>query len=144
MAARRKSPRSSWSSARRRSRWAILARLASRLGISSIPFYLLAGIALGGLEPDLNETLIEVGSGIGVVLLLFLLGLEYSSDELRANLQAGLPAGALDLLLNLTPGVLVGLALGWDPVAALLLGGVTYISSSGIIAKVLDELGPPR
>lgn len=119
----------------------VLARVASRLGISSIPFYLVAGIALGGLEPDLNETLIEVGSGIGVVLLLFLLGLEYSSEELRANLQAGLPAGAVDLLLNLTPGVLVGLALGWDPVAALLLGGVTYISSSGIVAKVLDELG---
>ena len=83
----------------------------------------------------------EVGSGIGVVLLLFLLGLEYSGDELRSNLQAGLPAGVVNLVLNLTPGVLVGFALGWDPVAALLLGGVTYISSSGIIAKVLEDLG---
>jgi CPA2 family monovalent cation:H+ antiporter-2 len=118
-----------------------LARLGARFGISPIPFYLIAGIALGGIGPDIDETVIEVGSGIGVVLLLFLLGLEYSSEELRSNLKAGLPAGIVDLILNLTPGLLVGLALGWDPVAALLLGGVTYISSSGIIAKVLEDLG---
>ncbi len=119
----------------------VLARLGSRLGISPIPFYLVAGMVLGGVGPHVNETIVEVGSGIGVVLLLFLLGLEYSSEELRANLQAGLPAGVVNLVLNLTPGVLVGFALGWDPVAALLLGGVTYISSSGIIAKVLEDLG---
>ena len=119
----------------------VLARAGSRLGISPIPFYLVAGIVLGGVGPQVNETVVQVGSGIGVVLLLFLLGLEYTGEELRTNLKAGLPAGVVDLVLNLTPGLLVGLALGWGPVAAVLLGGVTYISSSGIIAKVLEDLG---
>ena len=43
--------------------------------------------------------------------------------------------------LNALPGLAAGLLLGWDPLAAVLLGGVTWISSSGIIAKVLADLG---
>ncbi|GAB4003057.1 hypothetical protein GCM10029992_43240 [Glycomyces albus] len=51
-------------------------------------------------------------------------------------------AGALvDLVLNASPGVAVALLLGWGPLAAVVMGGVTYISSSGIIAKVLSDLG---
>lgn len=120
---------------------AALARASARAGISPIPFYLLAGLGLGSLGfIEIEDTVVEVGSEIGVVLLLFMLGLEYTSSELRSNLQAGLPAGVADLLLNFTPGLAMGLLLGWDLVAALLLGGVTYISSSGIIAKVLTDL----
>jgi CPA2 family monovalent cation:H+ antiporter-2 len=75
-----------------------------------------------------------------VVLLLFMLGLEYTGDEVAASLRASLPAGLADLVLNFPPGFLAGLLLGWDPLEALLLGGVTYISSSSIVAKVLDDL----
>ncbi|MGI9539187.1 MAG: cation:proton antiporter [Miltoncostaeaceae bacterium] len=118
-----------------------LARFGARVGISPIPFYLLAGLGLGSLGfIEIEDTVVEVGSEIGVVLLLFMLGLEYTSSELRSNLQAGLPAGLVDLALNFPPGFLMGMLLGWDFVAALLLGGVTYISSSGIIAKVLTDL----
>src|SRR5439155_14612307 len=46
-----------------------------------------------------------------------------------------------DLALNFPPGFLAGLLLGWSPLASVLLGGATYISSSGIIARVLEELG---
>lgn len=123
---------------------AVLARIANRLGFSAIPLYLLAGLAFGngGLAPlHFSEEFIHVGAGIGVLLLLFMLGLEYSGQELRENLQWGLPAGVTDLLLNFTPGLLTGLFLGWKPLPAILLGGVTCISSSGIIAKVLAELG---
>jgi CPA2 family monovalent cation:H+ antiporter-2 len=70
-----------------------------------------------------------------------MLGLEYSGEELSASLKSGLPAGAVDLILNFSPGLVMGLLLGWNPLAALLLGGVTYISSSGVIAKVLADLG---
>ena len=69
-----------------------------------------------------------------------MLGLEYSGDEVAASLRAGLPAGLADLVLNFPPGFVAGLLLGWDPLEALLLGGVTYISSSSIVAKVLDDL----
>jgi monovalent cation:H+ antiporter-2, CPA2 family len=122
---------------------ALLARLAGRVGFSPIPLYLLAGLALGrgGLLPlELSEEFVAVGAEIGVVLLLFMLGLEYSGEELGTALRRGVPAGAVDFGLNFTPGLLAGLALGWEPVAALLLGGVTYISSSGVIAKVLADL----
>ena len=122
---------------------ALLARLARWSGFSPIPLYLLAGLAFGrgGLLPlDLSEGFVEVGAEIGVVLLLFMLGLEYTPDELRSSLRRGLPVGIVDLLLNFTPGLVAGLALGWDVVSAILLGGVTYISSSGVIAKVLADL----
>jgi CPA2 family monovalent cation:H+ antiporter-2 len=118
-----------------------LVRIARQTGISPIPFYLVAGLVLGAIGPfELSEGTIELGSNIGVVLLLFMLGLEYSSEELSGGLKRGIPAGVLDLVLNFTPGFVIGLLLGWEPVAALLLGGITYISSSGIIAKLLADL----
>ena len=122
---------------------ALLGRLASRWGISSISLYLLGGLAFGkgGLAPlNLSRGFIELGAEIGVLLLLFMLGLEYSGEQLRRNLRGGLSSGAIDLLLNFPPGLIVGLLLGWSPLASILLGGVTFISSSGIIARVLFEL----
>jgi len=122
---------------------ALLTRLASRWGFSAIPLYLLAGLAFGngGILPlQFSEDFVHIGAEIGVILLLFMLGLEYSGEELSANLKTGLPAGVADFLLNFPPGLITGLLLGWSPLAATLLGGVTYISSSGIIAKVLAEL----
>jgi CPA2 family monovalent cation:H+ antiporter-2 len=123
---------------------ALLARLATKLGLTPIPFYLIAGVVVskGGLLPlHFSEQFIDVGAEIGVILLLFMLGLEYTGEELGSSLRRGLRAGVLDLVLNITPGIAIGLLLGWSPVAALLLGGVTYISSSSIIAKVLGDLG---
>jgi CPA2 family monovalent cation:H+ antiporter-2 len=122
---------------------AILARFASRWGFSAIPLYLLAGLAFGkgGLAPlNVSEQFIHIGAEIGVLLLLFMLGLEYSGEELKESLRLGLPAGIADLALNFPPGFIAGFLLGWKPLAAVLLGGVTYISSSGVIAKVLAEL----
>ena len=123
---------------------AVLARLASRWGLSAIPLYLSAGLAFGkgGLAPlNLSESFIRTGAQIGVLLLLFMLGLEYSGEELKENLRLGLPAGIADLVLNFTPGFVAGLLFGWEALPAILLGGVTYISSSGVVAKVLAELG---
>ena len=123
---------------------AILARLSKRWGVSSIPLYLLAGLAFGngGILPlHVSESFIHVGAEIGVLLLLFMLGLESTGEQLKSNLSTGLYAGLLDFLLNFPPGLIMGLLLGWVPIAAVLLGGVTYISSSGVIAKVLVDLG---
>ena len=122
---------------------AVLARLASRWGFSAIPLYLLAGLAFGngGLAPlRLSENFVRTGAEIGVLLLLFMLGLEYTGDELRKSLRLGVTAGVIDFALNFTPGLVAGFLVRWRPLAAVLLGGVTYISSSGVIAKVLAEL----
>jgi CPA2 family monovalent cation:H+ antiporter-2 len=122
---------------------AVLARLAHRLGFSAIPLYLLGGLAFGngGLLPlRFGEDFIHVGAEVGVILLLFMLGLEYTGAELRSNLRSGFAGGVADFVLNFPPGLVAGLLLRWSPLAAVLLGGVTYISSSGIIARVLEEL----
>ncbi|WP_405987146.1 cation:proton antiporter [Streptomyces sp. NBC_00872] len=122
----------------------ILGRLAGRVGFSAIPLYLLAGLAFGhgGLLPlNASEEFIATGAEIGVILLLLLLGLEYSASELVSNLKTQYPSGIVDFVLNAVPGALAALVLGWGPVAAVALAGVTWISSSGVIAKVLGDLG---
>ncbi|MHA6780242.1 cation:proton antiporter [Pseudonocardia saturnea] len=122
----------------------LLGRLAGRIGLSPIPLYLLGGLAFGsgGLVPLQGiEDFTGLAGEVGVVLLLLLLGLEYSAAELVTGLKRSWTAGLLDIVLNAAPGVAVALVLGWGPIGALVLGGVTYISSSGIIAKVLGDLG---
>jgi CPA2 family monovalent cation:H+ antiporter-2 len=123
---------------------AVLARLASQLGIPTIPLYLTAGLAFGrgGIVPLVTaEDFIQVGAEIGLILLLFMLGLEYTAAELLGSLRAQAPASGIDLVLNFTPGFVAALLLGLGFVPAVVLGGVTYVSSSGIIAKVLGDLG---
>ncbi|WP_431804723.1 cation:proton antiporter [Microbacterium sp. bgisy203] len=123
---------------------ALCARLAHRLGVSSIPFILVGGLALGegGLIPvDHAEGFIAVGAEIGVILLLLMLGLEYSPRELVGNLRTSAGAGALDMALNAVPGAVLALLLGWGPVGAMVLAGITWVSSSGVVAKLLHELG---
>lgn len=122
----------------------ILGRLAWRIGVSPIPLYLVGGLAfgqggivtLGGIDE-----FTQIGGEIGVVLLLLLLGLEYSAGELMTGLRRSWVAGLIDMALNTVPGAAVALLLGWGPVGALAMAGVTYISSSGIVAKVLGDLG---
>jgi CPA2 family monovalent cation:H+ antiporter-2 len=123
---------------------AILARVAAAVGFSPIPLYLLAGLAFGqgGVIPlVVADEFIEAGAEIGLILLLFSLGLEYTPGELLGSLRSTALVGALDLGMNFTPGLLAGLLLGWDLVPAAFLGGVTYISSSGVIARTLEDLG---
>jgi CPA2 family monovalent cation:H+ antiporter-2 len=122
----------------------LLARLAARFGVSPIPLYLIAGLAFGtgGLFPlRASDEFFVVGSEIGVILLLAMLGLEYSAQELVGNLKQSKTAGAWDFLLNALPGAIFALILGWGPVAAVAMAGVTWVSSSGVIAKVLRDLG---
>jgi CPA2 family monovalent cation:H+ antiporter-2 len=122
----------------------ILSRVAWRIGLSPIPLYLLGGLAFGsgslvplqGIQPFTH-----LASEIGVVLLLLLLGLEYSAAELVTGLRRSWGAGLIDLLVNAAPGALIGVLEGWGALGAVTMAGVTYISSSGIVAKVLGDLG---
>ena len=122
----------------------LLARLAGRMGLSPIPLILLGGLAFGegGLLPITEGTgFIEIGAEIGVILLLLMLGLEYGADELLGSLRKSRTAGVLDMLLNAVPGALMALVLGWGPIAAVALAGITWVSSSGVVAKMLRDLG---
>ncbi|WP_063019141.1 cation:proton antiporter [Nocardia nova] len=122
----------------------VLGRVAGRFGMSPIPLYLLGGLAFGDGGVLTVKAATEFGhlaGEIGVVLLLLLLGLEYTAPELVSGMRKSWLAGLLDIVLNATPGAVVALLLGWGPTGAITLAGVTYISSSGIAAKVLNDLG---
>ena len=123
---------------------AVLSRLATRIGMPTIPLYLTAGLAFGkgGIVPLVTaEEFVQVGAEIGLILLLLMLGLEYTASELTTTLRSQARVGALDFLFNFMPGFAAGMFLGWGVVLAFVLGGVTYVSSSGIIAKVLSDQG---
>lgn len=121
-----------------------LAFLAARLKFSVVPLYLLVGLALGegGLVPlSLSEDFLNTGAQIGAILLLLLLGLEYSAYDLAKAFSERRSAGLVDFLLNAIPGFIIGLVLGWGFIGAFALGGITYVSSSGIAAQLIKEMG---
>ena len=123
---------------------AILSLFAMRIGMPTIPLYLTAGLAFGkgGIFPLVTaEEFVQVGAEIGLILLLLMLGLEYTAAELTTTLRSQARIGGLDFVLNFTPGFVAGLVLDWGLVLAFILGGVTYVSSSGIVAKVLSDHG---
>ena len=123
---------------------AVLSRLATRIGMPTIPLYLTAGLAFGkgGIVPLVTaEQFVQVGAEIGLILLLFMLGLEYTAGELTSTIRTQARVGGIDFALNFTPGLAAGLLLDWGLVLAFVLGGVTYVSSSGIVAKVLSDQG---
>jgi CPA2 family monovalent cation:H+ antiporter-2 len=122
-----------------------LARIAARFDLPTVPLYLLAGLAFGegGILPLVTTRgFVETGAEIGLILVLFVLGLEHSSRDLLATAKVSTAPGAVDLVLNATPGVVAALVLGWGLLAAAFLGGITYVSSSGVAAKLLEHAGP--
>ena len=122
---------------------AVLGAAARRFALSPIPVYLMAGLSLGkgGIWPVAAAgEFIMTGAPIGIVLLLLTLGLEFSATEFATSLRHHLPSAGVDLVLNATPGAVAGWVLGLDGVAILSLAGVTYISSSGVIARLLEDL----
>jgi CPA2 family monovalent cation:H+ antiporter-2 len=120
-----------------------LGALARRIGLPPIPLYLLAGLALGdgGIAPvPAAGEFVRASAAIGVVLLLLTLGLEFTTTEFTHSLRRHVPSAVLDLGLNATPGAIAGVLLGLDAAGILALAGATWISSSGIIARLLDDL----
>jgi CPA2 family monovalent cation:H+ antiporter-2 len=122
---------------------AVLGGFVRRFGLSPIPLYLLVGLWLGkgGVEPVAAATeFIKTGAPIGVVLLLLTLGLEFSTAEFASSMKHHVPSALVDLVLNATPGAVVGWMLGFNGVGIFALAGVTYVSSSGLIARLLEDL----
>lgn len=123
---------------------AVLAALAlagllfDRLRQSVIPAFILLGMSLRTL--DLDEHLVEALATLGVVLLLFFMGLEFSVGALLRDRRRILRNGGIDLLVCFPAGCLAGAFLGGGLTGALLMGGAFYVSSSAIIAKSFIEL----
>lgn len=116
--------------------------LARRFGLSPIPLYLIAGLALGegGTTAPAAAEFISIGASIGVVLLLLTLGLEFSIGEFTTSMRRHLPSAWVDLVLNAIPGAVAGWLLGLDATGILAMAGITYISSSGVVSRLLSDL----
>jgi CPA2 family monovalent cation:H+ antiporter-2 len=120
-----------------------LGGLARRAGLPPIPLYLLAGLALGdgGLVPvPAAGEFVQAGAAIGVVLLLLTLGLEFTTAEFTDSLRRHVPSAVVDLGLNAAPGAIAGWLLRLDAAGVFALAGATWISSSGIVARLLTDL----
>ncbi|MGW0466288.1 cation:proton antiporter [Streptomyces sp. NPDC003027] len=121
----------------------VLGAVARRFTLSPIPLYLLAGLAVGegGIAPvPAAGEFVETGAAIGVILLLLVLGLEFSLPEFSVSVRRHVPSALVDVVLNATPGAVAGWLLGMDGIGILALAGATYISSSGIVARLLSDL----
>ena len=119
----------------------LISFIATKLKFSAVPFFLLIGLAFGngGLIPlNLSDTFLDLGAEWGAILLLLLLGLEYTASELIGTMRERKSLALIDLI-NFIPGVIVALFLGWGFVGALLLGGITYVTSSGIATQFIKE-----
>jgi monovalent cation:H+ antiporter-2, CPA2 family len=121
-----------------------LGLIASRFGLSAIPAYLLAGLLLGPNEPralsviEPSEVTTFVAE-LGIIFLLFFLGLEFTLDRLlRSGRHLGL-GGSIDLVLNAAVGLLIGLVAFGPSFAAVILAAAVYVSSSAVTVKGLID-----
>ena len=123
---------------------AVLGIAARRIGLSAIPAYLLAGLLLGPNEPtELSlispSEVTDFVAKLGLVFLLFFLGLEFSLTRLRSTGRHIGLGGTVDLVANLGLGLIVGWTVfGWS-FAALVLAACIYVSSSAIAVKGLID-----
>jgi K+:H+ antiporter subunit KhtU len=121
-----------------------LGLLASRIGLSAIPAYLLAGLLLGPNEPKVlalvrPSEVTEFVAEIGLVFLLFFLGLEFTLGRLARSRRHVFVGGAVDLAANAVVGLLVGVAAFGLSFGALILASAVYVSSSAITVKGLID-----
>jgi CPA2 family monovalent cation:H+ antiporter-2 len=122
----------------------VLAFIAARVRFSVVPVYLLVGLVVGqggfGLI-SLSKDFLDLGAQIGAILLLLLLGLEHSAPDLAKAFNERKSAGFFDVVVNFFPGAALALVFGWGPLAAIALGGISYVSSSGIASELIRESG---
>lgn len=120
----------------------IAAFIASRIKFSVVPIFLLAGLFFGNggiVSLELSDEFLDLGAQWGAILLLLLLGLEYSAQELFESLKQRKSLGVVDLVVNFIPGAVIALILGWGFLGALTLGGISYVSSSGIASQFIKD-----
>ena len=121
-----------------------LGLVAGRVGLSAIPAYLLGGLLLGPHEPKALSIIepsevTDFVAEIGLVFLLFFLGLEFTIGRIARSRRLALVGGGLDLVVNGALGLVVGLAAFGFSLGALVLGAAIYVSSSAVTVKGLID-----
>src|SRR5687768_12208688 len=110
--------------------------------------YILAGVIIGPHTPPYaliaDEQAIKTLSELGVIFLMFSLGLEFSLRKLRAVGATAFIAAAFAIVVMLGVGYQLGQLFGWKPMDCVFLGAILSISSTTIIVKALEELGKTK
>jgi len=130
---------------------ALAGTLANRVGLSVIPAYIVIGILIGPNEPSsiagISLTLVEhrefidVLAELGIVFLLFFLGLEFSVSQLLNDRTRIAKIGGIDFLVNFGLGITLGVVFGYTLLETFFIAGIVYISSSAVITKSLIDNG---
>jgi len=122
----------------------LLGRLGKLIGLPAIPIYMLVGLIASphfDLFPlDFKSADVELVAIVGLIFLLFSLGLEFDQDEFFGNIRSLLLSGGTRIVINMGVGFLFGLWVGWGTREALIIAGMTATSSSAIVTKLLIEL----
>ena len=121
----------------------IFGVIAVRFGQPAILGYLIAGIVIGPFTPGFvgDAQGISELADLGVILLLFALGIEFTLRELRAVARVAVPGALLQIGIILGVGTILPIALGIDPRAALVIGACLSISSTLVVIKQLIDRG---
>jgi monovalent cation:H+ antiporter-2, CPA2 family len=127
---------------------ALAVWLAAKLRLSNVPFLILIGMAVGPHAPHIgvfdfrfisSAPLIEFMGRVGVLFLLFYLGLESNVSRLIQAGRSIFIGGSIYIVINFTLGLLYGYFTGFSPTEMLVVAGLTSISSSAIVAKILFD-----
>lgn len=128
---------------------ALAGLLSHKLKFSIIPFYILVGMAVGPHAPQIgifdfkftaSLPFIEFLGRLGVLFLLFYLGLEFSVGRLLKSGKAIVTGGILYVCLNFSSGLLLGWLMGYPLAETMVICGIMVSSSTAIVAKVLVDL----
>lgn len=128
---------------------AVVGLISNKLKLSVIPFFILIGMALGQNAPDLglidfqfkeSKPFIDFMGRLGVLFLLFYLGLEFSVGRLLKSGKAIVRGGTIYVGLNFCSGLLLGWFMSLPFAETMVLCGIMTSSSTVIVAKVLTDL----
>ncbi len=119
------------------------AAIVTRLGQSAIVGYILGGILIGPYTPGFvgNPETVEALANIGIILLMFAVGVQISVDDLLRAGKVAIFGGLLQVIVTIALGYAIGVALGWSPLEAFVFGSVVSNSSSTVLSKILGDRG---
>ncbi|MFW6006555.1 MAG: cation:proton antiporter [Halanaerobiales bacterium] len=111
--------------------------LSHRFKFSSIIILIILGIMAGFFIE--GSIALHTVADIGIILLFFLLGLEFPLNRMMTISRKSWPAGLIDIILNIGIGLLISLIFGFNLITSFFIGSVIYASSSSITLKLLEE-----
>jgi CPA2 family monovalent cation:H+ antiporter-2 len=119
----------------------ICGLLLVRLRQPAIVGYILAGVVLGptGLEVISNTETVQILAELGVIMLLFIIGMELSLRGFKSVYKIALATAGLQILMAISLFWLVGAFMGWSIERVLIFGFATAISSTAVAIKILEE-----